>query len=123
MDNEAEAAEDEAPSLESPGSSHPGVLSGNNANVTWKDLDAKFRRDLPDDAYVGRMVYRGMVMRACPAIRLLDGVETSDKERDKAEKILKGILGMKKGGAASTATATAGVVAAKEKEKAKAGSS
>lgn len=56
--------------------------------ATWKELDAKFRRDLPDEAYVGRLAYRGLVMRACPAIRLLDGVETSAKEREKAEKLL-----------------------------------
>ncbi|THH28028.1 hypothetical protein EUX98_g6162 [Antrodiella citrinella] len=62
--------------------------------ATWKDLDSKFRRDLPDDAYVGRLVYRGLVMRACPGIRMLDGVETSEKEREKAEKILKGIIGI-----------------------------
>ena len=56
--------------------------------ATWKELDAKFRRDLPDEAYVGRLAYRGLVMRACPAIHLLDGVETSAKEREKAEKLL-----------------------------------
>lgn len=56
--------------------------------VTWKDLDAKFRRDLPDDVYVGRLVYRGLVMRACPRIRMLDGIEVSEKERDKAERLL-----------------------------------
>lgn len=56
--------------------------------ATWKELDAKFRRDLPDEAYVGRLAYRGLVMRACPAIRLLDGIETSAKEREKAEKLL-----------------------------------
>ena len=37
---------------------------------------------------MGRLAYRGLVMRACPAIRLLDGVETSAKEREKAEKLL-----------------------------------
>ncbi|KAI0078232.1 hypothetical protein K474DRAFT_1683878 [Panus rudis PR-1116 ss-1] len=58
-------------------------------SATWKDLDAKFRRDLPDETYAGRMVYRGLVMRACPAIRMLDGIEVSEKERDKAERILK----------------------------------
>ncbi|KAF9804277.1 hypothetical protein IEO21_09440 [Rhodonia placenta] len=63
----------------------------------WKELDAKFRRDLPDEAYVGRLVYRGLVMRACPAIRLLDGVEVSGKEREKAERVLKGVLGMRRG--------------------------
>jgi len=66
--------------------------SAQTGAATWKDLDAKFRRDLPDDAYVGRLVYRGLVMRACPAIRILDGVETSHKEREKAERILREMI-------------------------------
>lgn len=59
----------------------------------WQELDAKFRRDLPDDAYVGRLGYRGLVMRACPRIRMLDGVEVSEKERAKANQLLQGIMG------------------------------
>jgi hypothetical protein len=59
----------------------------------WQELDAKFRRDLPDDAYVGRLAYRGLVMRACPRIRMLDGVEVSEKERTKANQLLQGIMG------------------------------
>lgn len=73
--------------------SHPDYYSKYKQNSTWKDLDSKFRRDLPDDAYVGRMVYRGLVMRSCPDIRMLDGLEVSEKERDKAERILKEVLG------------------------------
>lgn len=64
--------------------------------MSWRDLDAKFRRDLPDEAYVGRLAYRGLVMRACPAIRVLDGVEASDKERDKAEKLLRSVSDARK---------------------------
>ena len=64
--------------------------------VTWKDLDSKFRRDLPDDAYVGRLAYRGLVMRACPKIRTLDGVEVSEKEKEKAEQLLESVLDSKK---------------------------
>lgn len=64
--------------------------------VSWKDLDAKFRRDLPDDVYVGRLAYRGLVMRACPSIRTLDGVEVSAKERDKAEQLLGSVLDSRK---------------------------
>lgn len=59
----------------------------------WQELDGKFRRDLPDDAYVGRLAYRGLVMRACPRIRMLDGVEVSEKERTKANQLLQGIMG------------------------------
>ena len=69
----------------------PGVRR--RGECGWQELDAKFRRDLPDDAYVGRLAYRGLVMRACPRIRLLDGVEVSEKERAKANQLLQGIMG------------------------------
>jgi len=59
--------------------------------LSWHDLDAKFRRDLPDEAYIGRLTYRGLVMRACPKVRMLDGVVVSRKEREKAEKLLEGV--------------------------------
>lgn len=59
--------------------------------LSWHELDAKFRRDLPDDAYIGRLTYRGLVMRACPKVRMLDGVVVSRKEREKAEKLLEGV--------------------------------
>jgi hypothetical protein len=62
----------------------------------WQELDSKFRRDLPDEAYVGRLAYRGLIMRACRGVKLLDGVEVSEKERDKADRLLAGILGRKR---------------------------
>ncbi|KAI8971132.1 hypothetical protein BD414DRAFT_426656 [Trametes punicea] len=62
-------------------------------DLLWREIDAKFRRDLPDDAYVGRLAYRGLVVRACPNIRMLDGVEVERKERDKAERLLRSIFG------------------------------
>ncbi|KAI0718262.1 hypothetical protein C8T65DRAFT_639519 [Cerioporus squamosus] len=61
--------------------------------LVWRELDAKFRRDLPDEAYVGRLAYRGLVMRACPNIVMLDGIEVERKERDKAERLLRSIFG------------------------------
>lgn len=63
----------------------------------WQELDAKFRRDLPDELYIGRLAYRGLVMRACKRIRMLDGVGVSDKEHAKAQKLLVGILNKTKG--------------------------
>jgi hypothetical protein len=36
------------------------------------------------------------VMRACPQIRMLDGVDVSDKERAKALHLLQGISGKRK---------------------------
>ncbi|KAI0823208.1 hypothetical protein BC628DRAFT_1411747 [Trametes gibbosa] len=61
--------------------------------LAWRELDAKFRRDLPDEAYVGRLAYRGLVMRACGRVRMLDGVEVERKERDKAERLLRSVFG------------------------------
>ncbi|KAI0259785.1 hypothetical protein BC834DRAFT_832867 [Gloeopeniophorella convolvens] len=65
--------------------------SGDAPAVSWHELDAKFRRDLPDEAYIGRLTYRGLVMRACSKVRMLDGVAVSRKEREKAEKLLEGV--------------------------------
>ncbi|KAH9969456.1 hypothetical protein BC827DRAFT_1333024 [Russula dissimulans] len=59
--------------------------------LAWHELDAKFRRDLPDEAYIGRLTYRGLIMRACPRVRMLDGVAISWKEREKAAKLLEGV--------------------------------
>jgi protein NUD1 len=59
--------------------------------LAWHELDAKFRRDLPDEAYIGRLTYRGLIMRACPKVRMMDGVAVSRKEREKAEKLLEGV--------------------------------
>ncbi|KAI0364092.1 hypothetical protein BV20DRAFT_956956 [Pilatotrama ljubarskyi] len=79
---------------QAPGPGHgPHRSARGRPDVLWRELDAKFRRDLPDDAYVGRLAYRGLVMRACPHIRMLDGVEVERKERDKAEKLLRSVFG------------------------------
>ncbi|KAI0061603.1 hypothetical protein BV25DRAFT_1805264 [Artomyces pyxidatus] len=69
------------------GSGGPGGAAG-----SWQELDAKFRRDLPDGAYVGRLAYRGLVMRACGRVRMVDGVVVSRKEREKAERLLEGVV-------------------------------
>lgn len=61
-------------------------------NATWEDLDSKFRRDLPNDSYLGRLSYRGLVMRACPGVQIIDGVRVTEGEKEKAEQYLKGIL-------------------------------
>jgi hypothetical protein len=69
-----------------------GKSNGKHSSWQWQELDAKFRRDLPDEAYVGRLAYRGLVMRACKGVKVLDGIQVSDKEREKAERLLTGIL-------------------------------
>lgn len=63
-----------------------------STGTAWRDLDAKFRKDLPDESYVGRLVYRGLIMQACSGIKLLDGVSITNKERDKAGRLLESIL-------------------------------
>jgi hypothetical protein len=70
-----------------------------STGTAWQDLDAKFRKDLPDEAYVGRLVYRGLIMQACPGIKLLDGVPISNKERDKAARLLETIMASRAPGA------------------------
>ncbi|KAG7088634.1 hypothetical protein E1B28_012606 [Marasmius oreades] len=79
-----------------PGALQPSEGTGGkkgNSGPAWQDLDSKFRRDLPNDSYIGRLAYRGLVMEACPKIRMLDGIEVTEKERDKAHKLLVGIIG------------------------------
>lgn len=68
------------------------AAGGQRTALGWQDLDSKFRRDLPDESYIGRLAYRGLIMRSCPRIRMLDGVEVSEKERVKAHHLLLGIF-------------------------------
>jgi protein NUD1 len=78
-----------------PGALQPSEQGGKErtAGQGWAELDSKFRRDLPDGAYIGRLAYRGLIMRACPRVGMLDGVGVSEKERRKAQSLLEGILG------------------------------
>lgn len=50
--------------------------------------DGRFRRDLPDGMYLGRLAYRGLLMGACERLRWLDGVEVTEKERRKAHEMM-----------------------------------
>jgi hypothetical protein len=55
-------------------------------------MDAKFRRGLPDDLYVGRLVYRGLLAAACgPKLWMVDGVKLTQAERDKAAALLRNL--------------------------------
>ena len=77
----------------------PGALQpsegrrGGEGGEGWQALDSKFRRDLPNSSYIGRLAYRGLIMRACGRIGMLDGVSVSEKERMKANGLLEGIMG------------------------------
>lgn len=57
----------------------------------WQTLDAKFRRGLPDELYAGRLVYRGMLMRSCGRMKMIDGLKVSDGEKVKAGELLGGL--------------------------------
>lgn len=65
-------------------SSDPAPTSG----ARWAELDAAFRRALPDEWYVRRLAHRGLAMRACPRLTTLDGVVVEDGERRKADELL-----------------------------------
>lgn len=57
-------------------------------------MDAKFRRGLPDDLYVGRLLYRGLLAAACgPKLCMVDGVRLTQAERDKAATLLRKLEG------------------------------
>ncbi|KAJ7695714.1 hypothetical protein B0H17DRAFT_1055320 [Mycena rosella] len=70
----------------------PGLSGG-----AWAELDARFRRGLPDGVYVGRLAYRGLVMRACAGVRVLDGVAVTPKERAKTVRVLGWLAGQDRG--------------------------
>ena len=62
---------------------------------TWEELDRKFRGDLPDGSYVGRLAYRGLVMSACRGVGEIDGVVVRGEERAKAAALLSGVQASK----------------------------
>lgn len=67
------------------------ILKGMDCGGEWEsqEMDAKFRRGLPDGEYVGRLVYRGLVMSGCPRVVELDGIRISDGERSKVGELLR----------------------------------
>ncbi|WVF70606.1 hypothetical protein IAT40_005398 [Kwoniella sp. CBS 6097] len=67
------------------------VSTGAPSSV-WASYDARFRKNLPDEWYSKRLVYRGLVMRTCPLLRKLDGVVIEDGERRKAGLLLDAAL-------------------------------
>lgn len=75
----------------------PGALqpsekgSKEKRGTTWEELDRKFRSDLPDGSYVGRLAYRGLVMNACSQVAEIDGVAVRSAEKAKAAALLKGV--------------------------------
>lgn len=60
-------------------------------------MDAKFRRGLPDELYVARLLYRGIMMGSCPRLKELDNLRISDAEREKAGALVKKVEDRKLG--------------------------
>ena len=74
-------------------------------------MDAKFRRGLPDDLYVGRLVYRGLLATSCgPRLCMVDGVTLTQLERDKAAALLRNLEGRLKAPTANAHSAEDEVV-------------
>lgn len=68
----------------------PLLVQGKEVSAgAWAELDGRFRRGLPDAVYVGRLAYRGLVMRACAGVRVVDGVAVTEKERAKTQGVLR----------------------------------
>ncbi|WVW82275.1 hypothetical protein I302_104281 [Kwoniella bestiolae CBS 10118] len=59
---------------------------------TWQSYDSRFRKNLPDEWYSKRLVYRGLVMSTCPNLKRLDGIQIEEGERKKAEELLRAAL-------------------------------
>jgi protein NUD1 len=75
------------------GSASPGKdgSAGISTEKSWMEQDRRFRQSLPDQTYVKRMAYRGILMRVCGHLQMLDGVMILGKERKKAEMLLQGL--------------------------------
>lgn len=58
------------------------------SSADWAKLDGQFRKNLPDEWYSKRLVYRGLVMGQLPKLRILDGVVVEEGERRKAGLLL-----------------------------------
>jgi hypothetical protein len=69
-----------------PGNQTLAQIAHHNATVTgnWQELDKRFRKSLPDEWFAKRLVYRGLIMRCCPGLEMLDGVVVEDGEKKKA---------------------------------------
>ena len=60
-------------------------------NEPWHELDARFRHSMPEKQYVKRMAYRGLLLRYCSKLQVLDGVVMTEKERHRALGVLKSL--------------------------------
>jgi hypothetical protein len=75
----------------SPNRHHSGSSSSSPSCIAgWVEVDAKFRRALPDSWYLRRMAYRALILETCPSLRMLDGLPVGKNERSKMARLLKG---------------------------------
>lgn len=66
------------------------------APAAWSTYDTRFRKNLPDEWYSKRLVYRGLIMQNCIKMRKLDGIVVEDGERKRANQLLEAALGIRK---------------------------
>ena len=57
----------------------------------WHELDARFRHSMPEKQYVKRMAYRGLLLRYCSKLQVLDGVMMTEKEKRRVLGVLKSL--------------------------------
>lgn len=70
------------------GSTTSGFFQQQETGADWAEMDTEFRRNLPDMWYGKRLAYRGGIMKGCPRLRMLDGLEVGEAERKKATELL-----------------------------------
>ncbi|WWC86221.1 uncharacterized protein L201_001094 [Kwoniella dendrophila CBS 6074] len=59
---------------------------------TWQSYDSRFRKNLPDEWYSKRLIYRGLLMTTCSNLNKLDGIIIEQGEKTKAKQLLKAAL-------------------------------
>ncbi|WWC66241.1 uncharacterized protein I206_100142 [Kwoniella pini CBS 10737] len=60
--------------------------------INWQSFDNKFRKNLTDEWYSKRLVYRGLIMLNCLKLKKLDGILIEENERKKATQLIKAAL-------------------------------
>ncbi|KIR30300.1 leucine repeat containing protein [Cryptococcus deuterogattii LA55] len=64
--------------------------------AAWSTYDTRFRKNLPDEWYSKRLVYRGLIMQNCRKMRKLDGIVVEDGERKRANQLLEAAVGIRR---------------------------
>lgn len=48
---------------------------------SWECIDHKFKKALPDEWLFKRLSYRSVILKSCPTVMNLDGIQVTEKER------------------------------------------